>query len=264
MNILYRDFRRLAEALSGYEALTAERFREQTYDARETAFLYYPPTKHVRNPWPGYAACRRYFWYHKRGQRNVIGQYFNIPRSADEGEPPYIVRPLRHFGGRKFFVADSEEERRAAEREIDGGSYAMELIRRTREFRAFFVGGDHTTTMLKSLEEYGYAEAENIPPTDDDELQRQPWNRDQMGTRYLTITREVNDKLTGTSFYDDAEDFMSDYPFDVLAIDVAYNDNDDSYSVFETNFAPQCTVESTLNPMVEAINQLQRPSIEPR
>jgi hypothetical protein len=258
MNVLYRNYYKLARALSEHEDIRRVKHTGQTVDANETAFLHYPEVTDVRNPWHGYANCRRYFWYHKRGQRNVLEDYFDIPARAQNSEPPYVVRPLRHFGGRDFYVAETEDQLRAARQEISGGTYAVEMVRRTREFRAFFVGGEHSTTMLKSLDDYGYAEAENMPPLDDDDLQAQPWNRDQMGTRYLTVTRSVNDKLGDTSFYDDARRFFDDYPFDLLAIDAAYNDNDNTYTVFETNFAPQCTIESSLEPMMENLLTLPR------
>ena len=253
MIVLYRDYYKLSQSLADHDDVSRQKFNGQTVDASETAFLFYPPAKHVRNPWHGYARCRRYFWFHKRGQRKVLGDYLSIPRGQDGGDPPYIIRPVRHFGGREFYVAESEEDVRRKRNRIDGRSYVMEMVRRTREFRAFFVGTTHTTTMLKSLEDYGYENAENMPPTDDDELQAQPWNRDQMGTRYLTINRDVNDKLQNTSFYDDAQEFLSQYPFDILAIDVAYNDNNNTYTVFETNFAPQLTICSSLNPLRTAM-----------
>lgn len=260
MNILYNDFYKLSRSLADHEDVSRTKFNGNTVDANEVAFLYYPEVRYVRHPFHGYARCRRYFWYHKRGQRKVLSDYVNIPSRAEDGEPPYVVRPIRHFGGRGFYIAEDEQELQEARNQIDGRSYAVEVFRRTREFRAFFVKGENTTTMLKSLEGYGYAEAENMPDPDNDELQLKPWNRDQMeSTRYLTITREVNDKLqTNTDFYDHVSEFLDQYPFDLLAFDVAYNDHNDEYAVFETNFAPQCTITATLRPMRQAMLNMDR------
>lgn len=260
MKILYRDYYKLAKSLADHEEVERVKFQGSAVDANKVAFLFYPEVRYVRNPFHGYARCRRYFWYHKRGQRKVLDDYFNIPNKAENSNPPYIVRPIRHFGGRGFYVAEDDEELREAERSIEGRSYAVSVFRRTREFRAFFVKGGHTTTMLKSLDGYGYADAENMPDPEDDELQLQPWNRDQMeDTRYLTITREVNDKLrTNTEFYDHAQEFFDKHPFDLLAVDAAYNDHTDEYVVFETNFAPQCTIQATLEPMRNALINLDR------
>lgn len=252
MIVLYRDFYKLSQSLAEGDDVSRQKFNGGTINAQETAFLFYPPVKHVQNPWHGYGRCRRYFWFHKRGQRNVLSEYFSVP-DGEDGDPPYIIRPVRHFGGREFHVAQNENEMRQARRSIDGRSYVMSMYRRTREFRAFFVGDTNTTTMLKSLDDYSYDEEDNMPPLDDDDLQAQPWNRDQMGTSYLTINREVNDKLDNTSFYQDAQEFLSDYPFDLIAIDAAYNDQENTYTVFETNFAPQCTINSSLNPMRDAL-----------
>lgn len=253
--IIHGRFRRLAQELSVY-GFHPFRFNKQRIDARNTAFIYLPPVKYVTNAPNGYARCRKLFWCHKRGQRRTLSEFFNVPTRAKDCDPPWVVRPVNHFGGKGFEVAENKTELAAAKRKL-GDSYASALFRRTHEFRSYFIGGQHIVTMLKRIDGAGYKRAENIPDPQNDEIQKAPWNTRQQETQYFTIKRERNNKLLNTSFYDDAERFFQQYPLDIISIDAAYNRRDQSYAVFEINFAPGLSIESALEPIAEALQGLR-------
>lgn len=261
-NLLHGRFTRLARALEPYE-FTLVPYQEQHVHYNNTVFLYHPPAEYVWGSPDVYEDLRTFFYYHKRGQRRVLNDHFDVPTRHDECDPPWVVRPVNHFGGAHFHVASTEGELREAARHIQRHSserrwYASKLFRRTREFRSFFVGGHHVTTMLKRIEGVGYAQADNMPDPDKDDRQMRPWNRCETGdTQYMTIHRDRNNKLLQTSFFDDAASFFEVYPFDLLAVDVGYNDHNDEYRVFEVNFAPELTVESSLTPIANALDRLR-------
>jgi len=262
MNILHGRFVALARSLQGV-GFVPIRYKKQRVNHDYTIFLYYPPTEKVARAPEHYENVREFFYYHKRGQLRVLSEHFDVPTDHEDCDPPWVVRPVYHFGGQHFHVVNNERELRAATNEIAQSSnenrwYASRLFRRTREFRSFFVGGEHIVTMLKRMEGVGYAEAENMPDIDNDNLQQSAWNRCETGeTQYLTINRDRNNKLLDTTFFEDAASFFEDRPFDFLAIDTGYNDESNEYRVFEANFAPQLTVGSALEPIAAALRDLR-------
>jgi hypothetical protein len=260
--IVHGRFVNLARELAG-KGFQTERYRKgEIVNAGGKAFLYYPRERFVANKPDGYDAMRQFFYYHKRGQKRAMSDHFNVPTDHEDCDPPYVVRSVKHFGGRHFYIAEDEGDLQEAVRKIrqnapDERWYASEVFRRTREFRSFFVGGEHVVTMLKRIDGAGYAEAEDMPDPDNDERQLSPWNRDHEGTDFLTINREQNNKLLDTEFFEHAESFLGEYPLDFIAFDTGYNDHTGEYTVFEANFAPGLTVDSALEPISQQIRDLR-------
>ena len=238
--IHYRRHRALAQAVPDMDSVRSSVRRTVDYDT--TAFVYYPDPRRVHNTPEYYNRIRTFARYNKVGQRNVLSEYFDMPRRYPDGEFPYVVRPLNHFGGREFHVVDNEADLQDVRNGLDG-SYAVELFRRDKEFRHLFIGGEHIVTLYKDRPE-GVA-------------QEEPWNHAQAGTTFMTVTRDVNDKLLETDFYESAERFFRDYPLDVVAFDTAYRYRDNAYRLFEVNLAPQVTIPHVLESIRDRLREMR-------
>lgn len=177
----------------------------------------------------------------KKGQKNVLSNYFSVPTDYTESDPPYVVRPVRHFGGREFHIAENRDEVLQIGNRL-GQFYASELFTRDKEYRHIFVGGKHIVTLFKKVNE--------------DTPQNQPWNH-SFNSTFMTVTREVNDKLKQTSFYDSVGNFLEDYPLDIVAFDTAWRKRGNQYVVFECNIAPNITIGRTIEVVVERLKEIR-------
>lgn len=220
-----------------------------------TGYIYYPPPDQVREKPDYYQEIRSFQTSSKGRQRSVLGEYVDVPQSLDEAESgPFVVRPTRHSGGEQFHVVESHSEARDVLSQL-GGGYASSLFCQDTECRAFFVGGEHISTMEKRL--YTESGEESSPERYYPE-ENEPWNRSVCDDLVFYTRGDrvgYQDPLQNTSFYDDIGPFFEDYPFDIAAIDVGIQG--DQYAVFELNQAPRLTVESTLNPVTEAFINLR-------
>lgn len=100
-----------------------------------------------------------------------------------------------------------------------------------------FVHGDPLITLLKKAPE-GVSKEE-------------AWNHTN-GSRFLTVTKEKNDRLKGTDFYEK----LSDVPIikfgHIIAADVLWSD-DLGYVVCELNTCPGLTIEDNLERVVNHV-----------
>lgn len=206
-------------------------------DYNSTVFVYYP--ERVRNAPDFYHRLSLFTRSSKAHQRTILKEYVDIPKPYPDGQFPYVARPLTHHGGQDFNVINNEEELVPFN---NNGYYVSELFKRDKEFRHIFVGGEHVVTLLKQRGE-GLA-------------QDQPWNH-ALGSTFCTITRETNDKLRQTTFYDQIKNFFNVYPLDVAAVDTAYRARDNKYVVFEINLAPRIEIDNTLAIIAEKLQGLR-------
>lgn len=166
----------------------------------------------------------------------MMGEGITTPDSFDPYMNRVVVRPYRHMGGVDYTVQDVGSP-------IPEGYYASNLFPKTREYRVVYHRGQVLCTYLKKL-----------PPNVEPDIEG-PWNHDITGATFMTVTRNINDKLLGTMFYTDmARAMESTIGFDylnTLAVDVLYcDDMPGSYAVCEFNLCPGITIQNTIDKLV--------------
>lgn len=184
-------------------------------------FLAYP--RFARNGDDSYHHLHEVYSMNKFQQRQyMIAAGVRTPESYESNK--CVVRPLRHSKGIDFTVVETGAT-------VNSNShYIAPLFPKIREFRAVFVKGRLCFTLLKQVPEG--------TPSD------VPWNH-AVNSRFVTITREVNDWLTRTSFYQDAERLPITTTADLVAFDVMM-DAEGNYAVAEFNFCPGITIPGNL------------------
>jgi len=191
--------------------------------------LLAPTLRTPRNAPQQYGDLLDFFRKNKLGQWRILDEYFDTPQL---GEPPYVVRPLRHFGGAGFEIATTlpPPERAATH-------YWRSLWKRNREYRVIFVHGKPVINLLK-----------RVPEGTSQEL---AWNHGV--SSFVTVRDQANDRLKNTTFFADAEAFFEDFPFHLLAVDVLYRKG--TYAVVEVNFAPRIDLPANLDLVKNALLQ---------
>lgn len=215
--------------------------RRTHFDANRDLMLAIPERCPLNMPAEKHRNLREFYTRDKRGQRRLLREEgIKTPDDYEAHDNRYVIRPTRHMGGLDYNVQTGDE--------CSSGYYASPLFLKTREYRVIYMRGRRVATYLKKLPE---------DFTSSDNYSEAPWNHDTAGATFMTINREVNDKLRNTSFYTDTADLLScqnaiglDYA-GVLAVDVMYRDNDQQYAVCEVNFAPGLSIESTFDTMRE-------------
>lgn len=203
--------------------------RRGSVDWNEDLFLSFPsdPRVSVRNAPPQYDNMRDFFRKNKLGQWRVLDRYFDTPQLAD---PPYVVRPLRHFGGAGFEMSDTlpPPERGATH-------YWRSLWKRNREYRLIYCHGRLTLNLLKRV--------------NDGTPQTVAWNHGV--SRFVTVRDSDNDRIKNTTFFQDVVPFLRDYPFHFIAFDILYRKK--TYAVVEVNFSPGVTIPENLSIIKDAL-----------
>lgn len=211
------------------------------FDWNQDLFIGVPAlTKTVNTP-DDYIYLSRFYRRTKQEQRDTI-RLNGLPTPDDyiPHENQWVHRPHRHFGGQDFVIKTT------AVTEQDGW-YSSPLFNRTHEFRAFFVRGQHVKSVLKKVNE-------GTP-------QDTPWNH-TYGSRFLTINNPTDNDLLArhTQFYQHMQ-VVFDRPSNgfnlaaVLAVDVLYNANTQSYAVCEFNFAPRISIDTLFTSITEEITR---------
>lgn len=235
--------RRLARALRAETRVVNAR-NVYEFDPSRDLFLAIPPLPRVRLTSSGsedsYRTLHNFYTRHKAGQRSLL-QGYNIKTPADyepfEGQ--YVHRPMRHMGGVDFNLS--------TESVAPDGQYSSPLFRKTREYRVLYCRGRRVCTYFKRVEERD---------------PRVPWNHDITGATFMTVERDINDKLIGTSFYNDMALLMGSWHSSgfhyagLIAVDVMYNRFDNSYAVCEFNFAPGITIDGTFERIHEICTEI--------
>lgn len=178
-------------------------------------FLVYPEASNVRcaeDQKATYTRLAAFFRMNKREQWYELRKYFKTPEIE---KPPYVVRPLHHEGGVGFEIVNE-----LPPKEREATHYWRSLWERSCEYRVIFIRGKKALVLLKDV-------PENTP-------QNIPWNHGV--SSFVTVHNHDNDRLRHSKFYECAEKFFADYPFDVLAVDVLYRKQ--RHRVVEVNFGP--------------------------
>lgn len=192
-------------------------------------FLSFPPDSSIPiNHVPdSYFRMRDFFRANKFGQWKRLEEYFDTPQIAD---PPYVIRPLRHFGGAGFEMSDTlpPPERTATH-------YWRSLWKRNREYRLIYCHGKLVLTLLKRVEE---GTPQNVA-----------WNHGV--SSFVTVTDPENDRVKNTTFFEDVKPFLAAYPFHFIAFDLLYRKG--KYAVVEVNFSPGVTIPANQLKIKEAL-----------
>lgn len=192
-------------------------------------FLSFPsnPRTVVRNTPEQYDRMVAFFRANKLGQWRRLDEFFDTPQLAG---PPYVVRPLRHFGGAGFEMSETlpPPERSATH-------YWRSLWKRNREYRLIYCHGKLVLTLLKRVNE--------------DTPQNVAWNHGV--SHFVTVTDPINDRIKNTTFFDDVKPFLEAYPFHFIAFDLLYRKK--KYAVVEVNFSPGVTIPANQLKIKEAL-----------
>ena len=192
-------------------------------------FLSFPshPRTVVRNTPEQYDRMVAFFRANKLGQWRRLDEFFDTPQLAG---PPYVVRPLRHFGGAGFEMSETlpPPERSATH-------YWRSLWKRNREYRLIYCHGKLVLTLLKRV--------------NDDTPQNVAWNHGV--SHFVTVTDPINDRIKNTTFFDDVKPFLEEYPFHFIAFDLLYRKK--KYAVVEVNFSPGVTIPANQLKIKEAL-----------
>lgn len=230
-------------------------------------FLAYPPleclgdtyaTPESRN---NYQRSHDFYTSNKPRQRNILRALgFPVPRTVTgdqqdnqqdhwERQSTYIVRPLRHSGGREYrllyrnsgafttetgetYTPNSETE------------YVQELYPKNHEYRILIVKGTPLITLLK-----------RISP---DVSNTQPWNHAQ-GASFVTVRNPENNRLRHTNVYDlihQNHQFFSG--IDLCGLDILVNlQHTEPYVICEANLCPSVTIPDNLERIKQHVNSLR-------
>lgn len=191
-------------------------------------FLSFPTRARVITTDPvAYQRMSNFFRMNKAGQWRVLDKYFDTPQI---GEPPYVVRPLRHSGGAGFEVVDTlPDQSRSATH------YWRSLWKRNREYRLIYCHGKLTLTLLKRVNE---GTPQNVA-----------WNHGV--SSFVTVRDPANDRMKHTTFFTDVQEFLKDYPYHFIAFDILYRKK--TYAVVEVNFSPGMTIPENQNAIAAAL-----------
>lgn len=196
--------------------------------------------QHVRGCTPEYVETFNFLTRNKYGQRNAL-QTTNIPTPHTAQDPHnagilgserFVVRPLRHSGGRDYRVTDNRLDF------VAGTEYISELYPKRREYRIIFVFGQPLIYLRKKPNE-GVSEQE-------------PWGH--ANSVFQTINDPANCRLVGT----DCVHRLSAFPVirgaHIVAADILYNPkHTQPYVVLELNACPALTIGENRDRIVQAI-----------
>lgn len=246
MNILHNKHSGFARQVANHDdrfkaIRLGRRNSERTFDYNSHVFTAYPDN--VSNAPEGFDNAKRFVTRNKYGQRLILEEFFPVPftthavATVDDDKFPLVIRPYRHFGGRNFQVVSNMEELRAVTDKCD--KYVSSLFYRDKEFRHIFIGGKLSVVLFKKAP--------------DGVGQEEPWNHHANGTRFLTVTKDVNDKLKDTGFLKKFDEFYAKYPLDVVAVDTCWSKEEGDWTLLEMNMAPLITKQRILNVVVDKL-----------
>src|SRR5690606_28473183 len=97
---------------------------------------------------PEYENLLRFNHLNKWGQRKELGKFFQVPE-LNEDNPPFIVRPLNHFGGANYYIFNDINDAENQKHRL-GGGYISSVVPKEKEFRVIFVHGKPVVFMVKA------------------------------------------------------------------------------------------------------------------
>ena len=151
---------------------------------------------------------------------------------TDIRESRYIVRPLRHSGGRGYRITSSPTDFE------EGREYIQEVYPKNHEYRIIVVRGKPLFTL--------YKRHPNL-------AQDQPWNHAN-GSSFVTVDNPDNNRLRHTDIYErisNASGLLNN--LDLVGIDVMYAKRGE-YVVTEFNLCPAITLEHNIQKVKEHVD----------
>lgn len=206
-------------------------------DFQRDFFLAYPsdPNDHIRHKPPDYEAIRSFYVSTKQAQRGLLeASGIKTPEayrySGHSRSGLYVVRPLRHSGGRNYRVTDNPLDFRS------GTEYISPLFPKTWEYRAIYYRGTLVLTLLK-----------RVPEDLDSTL---PWNHSN-GSSFVTVRNFENNRLRHCSVLDDLQNSPVKNAH-LVAYDILLS-RDYEYCVCEANFCPSLTIPDNLEKVLQCL-----------
>jgi hypothetical protein len=209
----------------------------QSYAWGTDFFLVYPHPSKVLGADDAYRKIYEFSSSDKRVQRSILHELgFNTPHNPDrdgsEVGIQYIVRPLRHSGGRGYRLTENREDY------DEGTEYIQEVFRKDFEYRIISSFGVPIITLRKT-------NRAEIPP----EL---PWNHDN-GTFFQTISDPFQTcRLRHTNIYDVIRSSDLLRSIHLAGIDVMFKQPNE-YAVCEVNLCPAMTIEENLRKVADHV-----------
>lgn len=226
-----------ADRTKKYSYQHLDRYRKKFSYEKDLLLVYPHPSVVVEGKTQEYLRLYSFFSGDKPSQRSVLEQCGvpTIPfrtrkdRSLEEqlftDEPQYIVRPLRHSGGKDYKITVGPEDF------IEGKEYISVFFPKKREYRVVFYRGFPIITLRKRV------------PSSLNNLQ--PWNHAN-GSTFITVSQDENNHLLKTDFYEKLKDVFFVKDSHLIGVDVLL-DKDNNYVVVEVNCCPALTIESNLD-----------------
>lgn len=226
--------------------------RRNFYDFDRDLFLIYPPPSVVTTTNPErYADVHRFFSASKPVQRGLleqcgVGVIPYITRKGDASallskryveENTFIVRPMRHSGGRDYKVTDSPTDFE------EGKEYLSVLFPKRREYRVIFFKGSPIITLRKR--------------TPDGLDRTAAWNHAN-GSVFVTVEHEINNHLLKTSVMDDLTNCPIVQNSHLIGVDILLDKGSKKYAVLEINACPALTLEHNLEKVKEIVSHMEQ------
>jgi hypothetical protein len=216
---------------------------DRTYSYLRDFMMTAVSPQHLRNAPPDYTYVHAFAFANKLSQRRYLSA--NVPAPTAAGNhaeasaltgDKFVVRPLRHSGGRGYRVTENRLDF------TPGEEYISELYRKRREYRVIFVFGKPLVYLRKKPNEGVSDEA--------------PWG--YVNSRFQTINDVPGSRLAAT----DCVSRLSALPVvqfaHIVAADILYNGSAaPGYSVLELNFAPALDIDGNRAKVVEEIKRFR-------
>lgn len=151
-----------------------------------------------------------------------------------ESEKRYVVRPLRHSGGRDFRITTNPCDF------LQGMEYCADFFPKTREYRVIFVRGEPVVWLRKKP---------NDGVTND-----LPWNH--ANSFFKTIQRPEDCQLAQTEFLSHLSRHAAIQNAHVVGVDAMVSrEHPGEYRVLEYNLAPALTIPENLTRIATTLQQ---------
>jgi len=222
-----------AEAF-GVKTRSAERERASDWN-RDFFMGGYPSPHLVRNAPDYYPALAAFFSANKRDQRVFLGR-MGLPTPV-VGQPPYVVRPLRHQGGEGWRIT---QDRRDFNPERE---YIASVFPKTNEYRLVYVHGTLQLMLTKIR-----ANPEVRLGTD------VPWNHGN--TQFQTIPIETSNLLTHTDCLQRLLNNRIIREAHYVGVDVLYNRRSRDWVICEFNSSPALQIPENREKIVNFLRSL--------
>lgn len=225
-----------------------DRPRFKPYDFNDDFFLIYPPGNLVTtDDGETYRSLYQFFSSTKPIQRGLLEQFGvrTIPfitRKADAEllrgkkfveEDTYIVRPMRHSGGKDYRITNDPSDFK------EGQEYISVLFPKKREYRVVFCKGVPIITLRKRV-------PEGIDHT-------QPWNHAN-GSVFVTVEHEENNHLLKTTVMNDLANCKIVQKSHLIGVDILLDKRSQNYAVLEINTCPAITLDHNLEKVKQIVH----------